>query len=66
VTGRRSSRARAIGGIATALRGGAMAVGGIAPALRGGAMAVGGIAPALRGGAMAVWPWHSPAGAEPG
>jgi MYXO-CTERM domain-containing protein len=31
-----------------------MAVGGIAPALRGGAMAVGGIAPALRGGAMAV------------
>ena len=44
----------AIGGIAPALRGGAMAIGGIAPALRGGAMAIGGIAPALRGGAMAI------------
>jgi hypothetical protein len=36
------------------------AIGGIAPALRGGAMSDGGIAPALRGGAMSVASWPGP------
>jgi hypothetical protein len=46
--------AMSIGGIASALRGGAMSIGGIASALRGGAMSIGGIASALRGGAMSI------------
>jgi serine/threonine protein kinase len=51
------------GGIAPALRGGAMSIGGgIAPALRGGAMSIGGgIAPALRGGAMSIGGGIAPA-----
>jgi TRAP-type transport system periplasmic protein len=51
-----ATRSNACGGIAPALRGGAMSIGGIAPALRGGAMSIGGIAPALRGGAMPIVP----------